>query len=76
MQYWETAFEMQSGYVFDTAVEELDKVRESSSVELRDRGSLIRQAQAEGLNTLEHVLRKGRRYHLQLLDAAGLDDTA
>jgi hypothetical protein len=26
--------------------------------------------------TLVHVLRRGCRYHLQLLDAAGLDDTA
>jgi hypothetical protein len=76
MRYWETAFEMQSGYVFDSAVEELETLRESSSVEFRDRGSLIREAQAEGLDTLEHVLRKGRRYHLQLLDAAGLNDTA
>lgn len=75
--YWESAFEMESGYIFDEALEQLEEHVSEGDVDVGGRRALIRAAQASGHHTLDHVLRKGARYHARLLEAAGVDvDTA
>jgi len=71
--YWESAFEMESGYIFEEALEQLESHVSSGDVDVADRGALIRAAQESGHHRLDHVLRKGARYHRRLLDAAGID---
>ena len=75
--YWESAFEMESGYIFEEALEQLESHVSGGDVDVADRGALIRAAQESGHHRLDHVLRKGARYHARLLEAAGVDvDTA
>jgi hypothetical protein len=75
--YWESAFEMESGHIFDEALEQLDEHLSEGDVDITQRQALIGAAQASGHHTLDHVLRKGARYHARLLEAAGVDvDTA
>jgi len=75
--YWESAFEMESGHIFCEALEQLDEHLSEGDVDITQREALIGAAQASGHHTLDHVLRKGARYHARLLEAAGVDvDTA
>jgi len=75
--YWESAFEMESGYIFDEALEQFEEHVSEGDVDIAERGALIRAAQSSGHHTLDHVLRKGARHHARLLEAAGVDvDTA
>jgi hypothetical protein len=75
--YWESAFEMESGHIFDEALEQIEEHMAKGDVDINERQALIGAAQASGHHTLDHVLRKGARYHDRLLEAAGADvDTA
>jgi hypothetical protein len=68
---------MESGHIFDEALEQLEEHISEGDVDINERQALIGAAQASGHHTLDHVLRKGARYHDRLLEAAGADvDTA